>query len=90
MAFRTAGILRKQSEDLEGKVAQLQKGMGVFSLGDTDTQGKPQIYSTVLDHLQQQTTALSAAEANRIMKGALYQVVKSEMQIWSRASEAGV
>jgi polysaccharide biosynthesis transport protein len=71
------GDLRKQSEDLQGKVAQLQKGMGVVSLGDSDTDGKPQIYSAVLDRLQQQTTALSAAQSNRIMKGALYQVVKS-------------
>jgi succinoglycan biosynthesis transport protein ExoP len=71
------GSLRKQSEALETKVANLQKNMGVFSLGGSDSQGKPQVYSTVLDRLQQQTTALSAAEANRIMKGALYQVVKS-------------
>ena len=71
------GALRKQSEDLEAKVANLQKDMSVFSLGDSDSQGKPQIYSTVLDQLQQETTALAAAESNRIMKGALYQVVKS-------------
>jgi polysaccharide biosynthesis transport protein len=71
------GALRKQSEELEAKVANLQKDMGVFSLGGSDSQGKPQVYSTVLDRLQQQTTALSAAEANRIMKGALYQVVQS-------------
>ena len=71
------GDLRKQSEDLQGKVAKLQKDMGVVSFGDTDTEGKPQIYSTVLDRLQQQTTALSAAESNRIMKEALYRVIKS-------------
>lgn len=71
------GDLRKQSETLQGRVANLQKDMGVVSLGDTDTDGKPQIYSAVLDRLQQQTTALSAAESNRIMKGALYEVVKS-------------
>lgn len=69
--------LRQQSEELETKVASLQKDMGVFSFGGSDGQGKPQVYSTVLDRLQQQTTALSTAEANRIMKGALYQVVKS-------------
>jgi polysaccharide biosynthesis transport protein len=71
------GALRNQSEELETKVANLQKDMGVFSLGDSDSQGKPQIYSTVLDQLQQQTTALASTEANRIMKGALYQVVQS-------------
>jgi polysaccharide biosynthesis transport protein len=70
------GSLRKQSEDLEAKVANLQKDMGIFSLG-SDSQGKPQMYSTVLDRLQQQTSALSTAESNRIMKGALYQVLRS-------------
>ena len=67
--------LRTESEKLDTKVATLQKDMSVFSLGEND--GKPQIYSTVLDRLQQQTTALTTAESNRIMKGALYQVVKS-------------
>jgi polysaccharide biosynthesis transport protein len=71
------GSLRKQSEELEAKVANLQKDMDVFSLGGSDSQGKPQVYSTVLDRLQQQTSSLSVAESNRIMKGALYQVVKS-------------
>jgi polysaccharide biosynthesis transport protein len=71
------GSLRKQSEQLEAKVASLQKDMGIFSLGDSGSLGKPQIYSTVLDRLQQQTTSLSTAETNRIMKGALYQVVQS-------------
>ena len=58
-------------------MAKLQKDMGVVSLGDTDAEGKPQIYSSVLDRLQQQTTALSAAQSNRIMKEALYHVIKS-------------
>lgn len=71
------GDLRKQSEDLQSKVVQLQKQMGVFSLGDTDSAGKEQVYSTVLDQVQQANSALSAAQSNRILKGALYEVVKS-------------
>jgi capsular exopolysaccharide synthesis family protein len=71
------GDLRKQSESLQAKVAHLQQQMGVFSLGDTDSTGKQQVYSTVLDQVQQATAALSAAQSNRILKGALYQVVKS-------------
>jgi succinoglycan biosynthesis transport protein ExoP len=71
------GDLRKQSEGLQSKVVQLQQEMGVFSLGDTDATGKQQIYSTVLDQVQQATAALTAAQSNRILKGALYQVVKS-------------
>lgn len=71
------GDLRRQSENLQSKVVQLQQQMGVFSLGDTDATGKEQIYSTVLDQVQQATAALTAAQSSRILKGALYQVVKS-------------
>lgn len=71
------GDLRRQSEEMQTHVAQLQQQMGVYSLGDTDSSGKPQVFSTVLDQVQQATTALSDAESNRILKGALYQVVKS-------------
>ena len=70
------GDLRKQSEDLQTRVMQLQKQMGIFSLGD-DSTGKTEVYSTVLDQVQQANAALSAAESNRILKGALYEVVKS-------------
>jgi succinoglycan biosynthesis transport protein ExoP len=70
------GDLRKQSEGLQAKVVKLQQQMGIFSLGDNDSTGKPQVYSTVLDQVQQDTAALSAAQSNRILKGALYQVVK--------------
>ena len=71
------GDLRRQSEGLQAKVVQLQQQMGVFSLGDTDASGKEQIYSTVLDQVQQATAALTAARSSRILKGALYQVVRS-------------
>ena len=70
------GDLRQQSENLQSKVVKLQQQMGVFSLGSNDSTGKEQIYSTVLDQVQQDTAALSAAESNRILKGALYEVVK--------------
>jgi capsular exopolysaccharide synthesis family protein len=66
--------LRRQSEDLQAKVVQLQRESGVFSLGATDGSGREQIYSTVLDKLQQSTTTLSQAEENRIAKAAIYQV----------------
>jgi polysaccharide biosynthesis transport protein len=69
--------LRKQSEDLQAKVAQLQKESGVFSLGTVDSQGREQAYSATLDRLQQVTTALTEAEQNRILKGAIYETVKS-------------
>ena len=69
--------LRQQSEDLQAKVAQLQRESGVFSLGETDASGREQVYSSVLDKLQQSTTALSQAQANRIGRAAIYQMVKT-------------
>ncbi len=74
--------LRKESEDLQAKVAQLQKDSGVFTLGEgIDVDGKSQggtgIYSSVLDRLQQATAALTQAESNRILKGAILEAAKS-------------
>jgi polysaccharide biosynthesis transport protein len=68
--------LRKQSEDLQAKVVELQRDSGVFAFGQTDTQGREQVFTPALDQLQQATTQLEQAQAARIMKGALYQVVK--------------
>jgi polysaccharide biosynthesis transport protein len=74
--------LRKDSEDLQTKVAQLQKDSGVFALGGgNDADGKSQpgtgIYSSVLDRLQQATASLTQAESNRILKRAIYEAAKS-------------
>ena len=69
--------LRKQSEDLQAKVVELQKDSGIYTMGQTDTQGREQVYTPALDRLQQATTQLTQAEQARIMKGALYEVVKS-------------
>ena len=65
--------LRKESEVLQTKVADMQRQSGVYSLGTVDAQGRDQAYSGVLDRLQQQTTALSLAQQNRILKGAVAQ-----------------
>jgi capsular exopolysaccharide synthesis family protein len=69
--------LRKQSEDLQAKVVALQRDSGVFSFGQTDTQGHDLVFTPELDQLQQATTQLEQAQSARIMKGALYQVVKN-------------
>ena len=75
--------LRKQSEDLQAKVVQLQRDSGVFTLGagaaeaDGRVQAGTGIYSSVLDRLQQATAALTQAESNRILKGAVYETVKT-------------
>lgn len=71
------GDLRKSSEDLQAKVVNLQRESGVYSLGTADAQGKEQAYSGVLDRLQQSTLALTAAEQNRILKGAVARAAES-------------
>lgn len=71
------GELRKQSEDLQSKVVNLQRESGVYSLGTTDAQGREQAYSGVLDQLQQATAALTQAQQNRILKGAIAQAAES-------------
>ncbi len=68
--------LRKQSEDLQAKVVALQRDSGVFAFGQIDSQGHEQVFTPALDQLQQSTSQLEQAQAARIMKGALYQVVK--------------
>jgi polysaccharide biosynthesis transport protein len=68
--------LRKQSQDLQARVVSLQRDSGVFTLGQTDTKGREQVYTPALDRLQLATTQLSEAQSARILKGALYEVVK--------------
>lgn len=63
--------LRKQSEQLQAQVVDLERQSGVYSLGTVDGQGREQAYSGVLDQLQQDTTALTLAQQNRILKGAV-------------------
>jgi len=65
------GDLRKNSEQLQAKVVNLQRQSGVYSLGATDNQGHEMAYSGVLDRLQQATQALTAAQQNRILRGAI-------------------
>lgn len=71
------GDLRRQSEELQMKVAQAQRDSGVLSLGGVDSQGREQLYSNVLDKLQQATTAYSQAESSRIVKQATFEIAKT-------------
>lgn len=70
--------LRKDSEDLQAKVVELDKESGVYTLGMTDAQGREEAYSGVLDQLQQATQAMDLDKQNLILKGAI-----------ARAAEAG-
>ncbi len=69
--------LRKNSVDLQTQVAAMQSDSGVYSLGATDAAGHEQAYSGVLDRLQQDTVALTESIQNRVLKGAVFQAVKS-------------
>lgn len=69
--------LKKQTETLQAHLVDLQKDSGIFTLGQTDSQGRDQTYAPVLDQLQQSTSQLTQAESAAVLKGALYQVVKT-------------
>ena len=69
--------LKKQAEDLQANVVQLQREAGVYTLGTADSTGKDGAYSAPLDRLQQSTEALTQATSNRILKGAIYEMVKN-------------
>ena len=71
------GELRKQTEDLQARVADLQKQTGIYNLGVTDAQGRAQAYSAVLDQLQQSSRALNTAKQNRILKGAIQKAAEA-------------
>ena len=74
--------LKQQTDDLQEKVVKLQHDSGMFALGgetevDGKTTGDSGTYNVALDRLQQATAALSQAQSNRILKGAVYQAVRS-------------
>jgi len=71
------GDLRQQSEDSQRKVSELQSKSGVYNLGTVTPEGQSQTYSDVLAKLQQATTAVSQAEQNRILRGAILHAVQS-------------
>lgn len=69
--------LRKQSTDLNARVAAMQKHTDLFGVGGADTKGGQAVYSPVLDRLQRATVDLFRAQSNRIVKGAVYEAVRS-------------
>ncbi len=70
--------LKQETDDLQAKLVTLQKGTGVVELPNSggDESGG-QSYSSAVDQLQKSTAAVSQAQTNRILKGAIYEVVKS-------------
>lgn len=71
------GDLRAKTQELQSKVVKLQQASGVFALGEVDREGRDQVYSPTLEKLQMATQAEAQAQSNRILKGAINDVVKS-------------
>jgi succinoglycan biosynthesis transport protein ExoP len=71
------GDLRQQTEDLQAQVVAMQKETGLFGVGAVDPQGRPVIFSPTLDTLEQTTNALTQAQSNLVIKGAIAQVVRT-------------
>jgi len=70
--------LKAQTDALQEKLVLLQKTTGVVEMGgENGAVGRGQAYSSSVDQLQKATAALSEAQTNRILKGAIYEVVKA-------------
>jgi capsular exopolysaccharide synthesis family protein len=69
--------LRTKTHELQAKEVKLQQEAGVFSVGQVDKDGKDQVYNPILDKLQMATQAEAQAQSNRILKGAINEVVKT-------------
>jgi polysaccharide biosynthesis transport protein len=70
------GELRTQTQELQAKVVKLQQESGVFAVGEVDREGRDQVYNPTLEKLQMATQAEAQAQSNRILKGAINDVVK--------------
>ncbi|HEY0797053.1 MAG TPA: polysaccharide biosynthesis tyrosine autokinase [Acidisarcina sp.] len=69
--------LRETSENLQARVVAMQKTTGLYGMGGVDLQGRPVVYSPVLDRLQQATAGRTQAEENRILKEAITRIAGS-------------
>jgi len=71
------GDLRNKTQELQAKVVKLQQASGVFAVGEVDREGRDQVYNPTLEKLQLANQAEAQAQSNRILKGAINEVVKS-------------
>lgn len=69
--------VRQQAEDMQQQEAQLRRETETYNLGGTNAAGQDMVYSPLIDHLQQSTLALSQAEVNRILRGAVEKITES-------------
>jgi capsular exopolysaccharide synthesis family protein len=69
--------LRKHSEDLQAKLVGLQQRSGLFGVTGSDSGGGTGVSSPALQNLDKATEQLSQATMNRVLKQAVYDVVKT-------------
>jgi len=80
LSTRLSGQLQsvqQQADALQNQEMQLRRDIQSYTMGGANASGQPSVYSPILDSLQQSTSALSQAESNRILRGAVEEVVKS-------------
>jgi len=71
--------LKQQTDGLQAKLIQMQRGTGVVEIpgGGADGATHGEGYSSTVDQLEKANDAVAQAQNNRILKGAIYEVVKS-------------
>ena len=69
--------VRVQADDMQAQESQLRRETETYDMGGTNAAGQTMVYSPLLDHLQQATLSLSEAEASRILRGAVNQIVQT-------------
>jgi polysaccharide biosynthesis transport protein len=85
------GDMRKQTEELQAKVVALQQSSGIFGVGGTDLQGRPVVYSPVLDRLEQSSALLTQAEISRVVKESIYKIASTgNAELISQLSGTGI
>jgi succinoglycan biosynthesis transport protein ExoP len=69
--------MKQTTDALQAKLIELQKETGAVEISGGDNAAHGQSYSSTVDQLQKSTDAVAQAQNNRILKGAIYEVVRS-------------
>lgn len=69
--------LKQRSEELQVRVAAMQRSSGIYSAGTTDNEGRPQAYSAILAQFEHAATVLGSADENRILKQGIVEAARS-------------
>nr|WP_246409668.1 Wzz/FepE/Etk N-terminal domain-containing protein [Granulicella aggregans] len=83
--------VKANADKLESQEAEIRRVTQTYTLSGTNTAGQNLVYSPVLDQLQQITSSLSAAESNRILRGAIQQIAQThDPQLLSGLAGSGL